>query len=185
MTVLPGALCMPLLRFVAAFTLTSLHGSLCLDRGLTVGVGSAWAEDEFDNEDCVREIRPEFTLYIDSKTLDRVLAGDVFLVDNLGRVIELEVRGCDENDVVVGRPQVSINQKRLGPIDTENTVTLGEVVPGRKLIVEQRRLFELRVNADSNDIERLLAVPVINDLIQVGRDLTPDAEADLISKGWQ
>ncbi len=136
-------------------------------------------------DDHARDDRTEITLRLDPEILAKILAGDVVLVDNLGRVIELDIKDRESKDVVVGKPRASVARKRPGSIETVKTVTLGEVAPGRELVVDQGRLFEVRTGADGKDATTLPTVPVVSDLIQVGRDLSPAAEADLIAKGWR
>jgi hypothetical protein len=63
-------------------------------------------------------------------------------------------------------------------------VQLGEDDSGREILAEQDRLFELRIAGDGEQ-DRSPAVPVVNDLQQVGEDLSPEAEADLIARGWK
>jgi hypothetical protein len=136
--------------------------------------------------------QPRIELSLTGDELNALVAGKKVLIDNLGRVLELEVEEDDGRREVIAKPQGDAASARPGAITSVRAVDLGKDAFGRELLLDpDGHLLELQAEstpaaaAGPRGSGRGESRPLVEDLVQVGDDLSPEEEAGMIERGWK
>jgi hypothetical protein len=118
--------------------------------------------------------------------LARVLRGERTLVDDRGRVLEVEIEVEGGRRTVSVKPDGSDAQRNPGPIGAVEAVdSRGKVV--REVVIDRAaRAANVRPGAVGQRGSRAVLRHLDdNDLGQIGDDLSPGEEEALIRGGWR
>lgn len=131
--------------------------------------------------------RPRATVALSDGEVDAVLRGERVLVDDLGRVLELEIEIEHGQRTITVKPHGGDFKRNPGPISDVHSVEAARV-PASRVVVDHR------TGALEVEVEHGVVVTKPHgggrptgqrDPVQVGSDLTPAEEAALIQGGWQ
>jgi hypothetical protein len=151
------------------------------DDGSGSGSGGSGGDDGRDAG------RPRATVELDDRDVAAVLRGERVLVDDLGRVLELELEIEHGRRTVTVKPHGGDFKRSPGPIGEVHSIPAAGV-PASRVVVD-RRTGALEV-----EVEHGVAVTKphgggrpagLRDPVQVGSDLTSAEEAALIQGGWR
>lgn len=148
------------------------------------GSGRSGSDDGADRRDGGR---PRATVALSDGEVDAVLRGERVLVDDLGRVLELEIEIEHGQRTVTVKPHGGDFKRNPGPISDVHSVEAARV-PASQVVVDHR------TGALEVEVEHGVVVTKphgggrpssLRDPVQVGSDLTPAEEAALIQGGWR
>ena len=131
--------------------------------------------------------RPSVAIDLSDRELDAVLRGERVLVDDRGRVIEVEIEIEHGVRTVTVKPHGGDFARNPGPIGDVKAVDAGRTTSSQVAVDPRNGALEV-------EIEHRVAVAkphggkgqaTVRGPVQVGSDLTPAEEAALIQGGWQ
>lgn len=138
-----------------------------------------------------RDDRPRVKVNLPPQELREVRAGQRVLVDDLGRVLEVEIENEHGQREVVVKTHGGAAERRPGPIKGVRSVPVAGP-DGRRVLDDNGRLLEVEVERHADDRRGDRAASDDNgmgeaarELLDRGRDLSPDEEARMIERGWQ
>ena len=131
--------------------------------------------------------RPSVAVDLSDRELDAVLRGERVLVDDRGRVLEVEIEIEHGVRTVTAKPHGGDFARNPGPIGDVKAVDAGRTASSQVVVDPRNGALEV-------EIEHGVAVAkphggkgqaAVRGPVQVGSDLTPAEEAALIQGGWQ
>ncbi len=142
-----------------------------------------------DSDDDDSELdRPEIILNLTNDELRQVIVGNSVVIDDLGRVLEVEIESENGEIVVKAKPHGGDARRNPGPIGDVQIISMG-ISGSAARVLDENRVVEIEVEesdgdgADAQDGDSVL--DIIRDLLSGARVLTPDEEDAAIAGGWQ
>ena len=127
--------------------------------------------------------RPSARVDLEPKTLDSILRGERVLIDDRGRVLEVEIEVEHGVRTVTVKPHGGDARRNPGPIAGLRTVEV-ERVPGSTVTVDPNGGIEVEVEHGAA-VTKPHGSPQPHANDRSGADLSPDEELALIRSGWR
>lgn len=148
--------------------------------------GKGAGRTDAEQRDRGRRDRPEAVVELGDDDLARVLRGERTLIDDRGRVLEVEIELEHGQRTVVVKPHGGAARRNPGPIGSVRAVDAGGVVTREVVIDRTGRAVQVRQDPNADRRTRAVVRSLEDDdLGQVGDDLSPDEEDALIKGGWR
>ena len=151
------------------------------DDGGSVGSGRHGSDDGDRGRD-----RPSARVDLSNRDVESVLRGERVLIDDLGRVLEVEVEVEHGVRTVTVKPHRGDAARIPGPIEKVHAVDAGSS-PGRQVVVDQRGEIEVEIEhgVATTKPHGSARTPSNQAAPQAGAYLSPAEEATMIQDGWR
>ncbi len=151
------------------------------DDGGSVGSGRHGSDDGDRGRD-----RPSARIDLSNRDVESVLRGERVLIDDLGRVLEVEVEVEHGVRTVTVKPHRGDAARIPGPIEKVHAVDAGSS-PGRQVVVDQRGEIEVEIEhgVATTKPHGSARTPSNQAAPQAGAYLSPAEEATMIQDGWR